>query len=410
MSGLFRRLSSRRTAGPDGVEPAAQAEPGTANAPTDAPAEPGGHESLLTDPAAPTRILRDGEQPPADDATRVMPQSETATGPAPAQRPLGELAPVMPAAPAQPPALPVSDLPAGLDPDELAAAPPSSARRGRLRRRVSFLRAAREVLLRDLGGFAYEIHRTAGDIEHEAHRRLREIKLTRLSRLDAELHALELQLDDVRRHVVVREPGVGGECPQCGELFGSDANYCAHCGVPLTEAARKAVAREAAEAAAAPPPPPAQPAGEVAPAESEFAWPRRTEPAAAGEDAQAAAGEAAAGDDAPTASGEPVAAAEDAPTASDKPVAAGDDAPTATDEAAGEDVTLGDKPAAGDDEPAPAPGDETAAGDEATAAAPDGDAEADAAGPAGGGAPGSPDAEGRNGRQDTAYRTVERPA
>src|SRR4051812_36786325 len=115
MSGLFRRLSSRGSAGPDGLEPPAQAEPGTADAPTTAPTDPGGHESLLADPAA---------QP------RALPQPE----PAPVVvHPLVE-------APPEPPPLPVSDLPAGLDPDGLAAAPPPSARRSRLRRRISFLR------------------------------------------------------------------------------------------------------------------------------------------------------------------------------------------------------------------------------------------------------------------------------
>ena len=89
-----------------------------------------------------------------------------------------------PAAPVLP-LEPVADLPA-TDPDELAAAPGTSARRGKLRRRIAFLRAARELLLRDLGGFVYELHRTAHDIEHEAHRRLRETKLARLSRVDAE--------------------------------------------------------------------------------------------------------------------------------------------------------------------------------------------------------------------------------
>ena len=116
--------------------------------------------------------------------------------------------------------------------------PATSARRGRLRRRAAFLRAARELLLRDLGGFVYELHRTAHDVEHEAHRQLRETKLARLSRVDAELHELEARLDDVRRQVLVREPGLGGECPRCGELFGSAAHYCAHCGLPLGASAR----------------------------------------------------------------------------------------------------------------------------------------------------------------------------
>ena len=59
MSGLFRRLSSRRSDGPDGAEPPAQAEQGAADAPANAPAEPGGQPSLLVDPAAQTRVLGD---------------------------------------------------------------------------------------------------------------------------------------------------------------------------------------------------------------------------------------------------------------------------------------------------------------------------------------------------------------
>ena len=157
--------------------------------------------------------------------------------------------------------------------DERAPRPPAQ--------RVAFLRAARELLLRDLGGFVYEIHRTAGDHEHEAHRRLRATKLARLSRIDAELHELELRLDDVRRHVVVREPGVGGECPQCGELFGSDAHYCSHCGAaadrerpPRVRAASSRRRPPRAETAArgrsrgAPPDQPTQPSSR---------WPRRAD-------------------------------------------------------------------------------------------------------------------------------------
>ena len=201
-----------------------------------------------------------------------------------------------PAAPVAP-LEPVADLPAGLDPDELAAAPGTSARRGKLRRRIAFLRAARELLLRDLGGFIYELHRTAHDIEHEAHRRLRETKLARLSRVDAELHELEFRLDDVRRQVLVREPGVGGECSHCGELYASSAHYCSNCGNPLTESARRELAKAQAPAAepeaivpvVTPPgaaePQPAtadQPTQEIGPldpnhpsAEPEFQWPSR---------------------------------------------------------------------------------------------------------------------------------------
>jgi hypothetical protein len=147
------------------------------------------------------------------------------------------------------------------------------------------------LLLRDLGGFVYELHRTAHDVEYEAHRRLRETKLARLSRVDAELHELEIRLDDVRRQVLVREPGVGGECPHCGELFGSAAHYCSNCGLPLTEGARRELARSqqpqpapepviAPAAAAAPVAD--QPTQEIPPldpdhpnADPDFQWPRR---------------------------------------------------------------------------------------------------------------------------------------
>ena len=360
MSGLFRRLSSRRSGGPEGEEPQHAAEPGATDAPAQPSAESGGHDSLLTDPAADvTRVIPDPAQPPTEAIRASDPaaaQAEPATGYVPPAQPIAEPAaghvppaagyvppiqpPVDPAAGYVPPAVgyvppsqagtwhsppagaipnqpapfvappvypapvgyspgppeqfPVGDLPAGLDPDELATAPPTSARRSRLRRRVAFLRAAREVLLRDLGGFVYELHRTAHDIEADAHRRLRDIKLTRLTRVDAELHDLEMLLDDVRRQVIVREPGVGGECPQCGELFGSAAHFCWQCGLPLTESARRELARAQA-AAVAPEPlpdpvihptPVEQPTQEFSPLDPDhpeaggnvdFQWPTRTE-------------------------------------------------------------------------------------------------------------------------------------
>jgi hypothetical protein len=209
----------------------------------------------------------------------------------------GAAGPVHQVVVAEPDPMPIADLPAGIDPDELVSAPPTSARRSRLRRRVAFLRAAREVLLRDLGGFVYELHRTAHDVEHDAHRRLRETKLSRLGRIDAELHELELILDDVRRQVLVREPGVGGECTQCGELFSAWAQFCSNCGLPLTESAQRRLSRIAepppeAEPVVAPDPvvgpapvvaPAAdQPTEEIPPldpdhpaAGADFQWPRR---------------------------------------------------------------------------------------------------------------------------------------
>ena len=130
------------------------------------------------------------------------------------------------------------DLPAGIDADRMEATGSETARRGALRRRVRYLRSAREVLIRDLGGFYYEIHRAAG-AAHGAHRGLLETKAGRLAAIDEELGRLEARLGETRStETVVREPGVGGTCPSCGELHGSDAGWCSHCGAPLSDRAR----------------------------------------------------------------------------------------------------------------------------------------------------------------------------
>jgi hypothetical protein len=132
------------------------------------------------------------------------------------------------------------DVPAGLDAAELEAAQDPSARRGSVRRRVRYLRRARELLLRDLGGFTYEVHRAAGGGRSAKHREILERKAERLAAVDRELRELEDRLGEPHgAETVVREPGIGGTCPECGELHGSDAGWCAHCGTPLTERARK---------------------------------------------------------------------------------------------------------------------------------------------------------------------------
>jgi len=154
MSGLFKRLSSRRSAGPEGTEPPTAAEPGTADAPANTPAESEGHRPLFTDPAAATRVLQPGD-PLAGPASAPEAQGAQATpvepvvhpspatpvepnpyaAPAPPVEAHPHVAPMEPnpyvAPPAQPglyqapvapgvPIDPVADLPAGLDPDELA--------------------------------------------------------------------------------------------------------------------------------------------------------------------------------------------------------------------------------------------------------------------------------------------------
>jgi hypothetical protein len=181
-----------------------------------------------------------------------------------------------------------SPLPAGVSPEDLERRS-GTARRGKMRRRVRFLRRARELALRDLGGLVYEAARR----DQDAAKLVRE-KVLHLGVIDRELQALEAELGTPRGETVLREPGVGGTCPRCRELHASDARYCSRCGldltaVPVPEPAAVAdptpaepVADDAAAAPAASEATPGQPdADEASPAEqprraSKRWWRRRS--------------------------------------------------------------------------------------------------------------------------------------
>jgi zinc-ribbon domain len=226
MSGLLRRLTRRRSATADENRSPVTASSEPVAAPAETPAEPGGQQPV-----------------PAEQETVVLPTT-TEQPAAPAQPlPAWSVAASQPTAFAAQPA-PARDLPAGVDPHDLAAAPAASARRGKLRRRLRYLRHVRELLLRDLGGFTYEVHRTAGGTPQEPQRRLSTAKAQRISALDAEVLALESRLGEPHAEALLREPGIGGTCPECGELHASDAHFCSRCGAPLDAEAR---ARRAAE-------------------------------------------------------------------------------------------------------------------------------------------------------------------
>ncbi len=176
-------------------------------------------------------------------------------------------------------------VPAGTDLDKLVGDRPTTQRRGRLRRRLRHLRGVRELLLRDLGGLVFEVHRS-GQPGSDAHRRLVTEKLGRMATADAELRELEGLLDD-HRGLVVREPGIGGACSSCGEIYGSDARFCWACGTPVAPGARRPapaarpadlpalgvvsapshtwVEGHSEEIAAPPPPPPTAPPAHGAP-------------------------------------------------------------------------------------------------------------------------------------------------
>jgi ribosomal protein L40E len=123
---------------------------------------------------------------------------------------------------------PSEPLPAGLAPEDVAPSRPSFRDRGRLRRRLRYLRRVRELGFRDLGGLVFDLHRFG--------RRNDELVLGKLAALDAvdrELRAIERVLDERRDILELREPGVAA-CPRCGALHGSDAKFCPQCGTQFS--------------------------------------------------------------------------------------------------------------------------------------------------------------------------------
>ena len=115
---------------------------------------------------------------------------------------------------------------AGIDP--ATAAQPGFRDRGRLRRRLRYLRRVRELGFRDLGGLVFDQHRF-----NRPNEELVRGKLAALQAVDGELRALETLLDDAHSLTELREPGISA-CVRCGALHGSDARFCPSCGVAIT--------------------------------------------------------------------------------------------------------------------------------------------------------------------------------
>ncbi len=102
---------------------------------------------------------------------------------------------------------------------------PGFGERGQMRRRARFLRKARELAYRDLGGLVFDLHRFG-----QRNDPLVLAKLAMLRQLDAELRELEAVLGDRRPVTVLREVGIAA-CPRCAAIHGSDARFCPSCGL-----------------------------------------------------------------------------------------------------------------------------------------------------------------------------------
>ncbi|MDQ3723998.1 MAG: zinc ribbon domain-containing protein, partial [Actinomycetota bacterium] len=99
--------------------------------------------------------------------------------------------------------------------------------RGRLRRRLRFLRRTRELAFRDIGGLMFDMRRFGRERPD-----LVESKIGALAAVDQELRALERILDDRRPIHELREPGITS-CARCGALHSSDSNFCPNCGLQI---------------------------------------------------------------------------------------------------------------------------------------------------------------------------------
>jgi hypothetical protein len=105
---------------------------------------------------------------------------------------------------------------------------PGFLARGRLRRRARFLRKARELAYRDVGGLVFSLHRFG-----QRNDALVLAKLTTLGQIDSELRALEAALREPQPLTVLREAGITA-CARCAAIHSSEDRFCPNCGLPLS--------------------------------------------------------------------------------------------------------------------------------------------------------------------------------
>lgn len=223
---------------------------------TDAPTErieavaptPSVEQPTVFEPPAPDAEQRTVAQPaasappPAVDLTARIAAAEGAAAepaapePAASAASAGDTAATVVAPGATPAATPTPT--AAAAPAPIAAEPtapveaqprrPGFRARGRMRRRLRYLRRLRELQVRDLGGLVFDLRR----FERRRDDLLTQ-KLDQIRACDDELHALEQALGERRDLRDVREPGIGGTCPRCFAIHGSVDRFCANCGAAL---------------------------------------------------------------------------------------------------------------------------------------------------------------------------------
>ncbi len=119
---------------------------------------------------------------------------------------------------------------------------PGFGARGRMRRRLRFLRKARELGYRDVGGLVFEMQRLG-----ERRDELVAAKLATLAAIDTELRTLEDALAERRSLTILRESGIAA-CPRCAAIHGSEDRFCPSCGLAMESRADRPIAAVAAAA------------------------------------------------------------------------------------------------------------------------------------------------------------------
>jgi hypothetical protein len=224
-----------------------------------------------------------------------------------------------------PPQAPDSGQPDGPEAAGASAAGAGFGARGRVRRRARFLRKARELAYRDLGGLVFNLHRFG-----QRNDALVLNKLTTLGHIDAELRTLEVALGERETVTVLREAGITA-CPRCAAIHSGDHRFCPNCGLSMGRHVDLPIAGPPAATVTPSPLPAASPAS-AAPAAAAVesappsgpttaSWPAPS----ASEPAAAAQGEAGGAAPAPSAPGP-------ASTPATSPPPAGEQAPAASSE------------------------------------------------------------------------------